>query len=496
MSTAEAMANDIGEFGNPDVLAEAEDLVMLKLDTPLLPGRSVPKAFAISSDRSMLTTDYRGFVGNRGFLVKQSYPRALLAGCPAFKSAKGLLSTARDVLCKTHTLVIVHNRDAVVDLAAWFPGVLELVLFHNLNCQRTEKAHMQGNRPISRLNRLCGNTPAIGAEELYLSPFALTTLFACCPKISHVQASMEYIVRMASQVKAEGLSHLPLLENCRELTLGRVTQLVDGTHAPLSEVDENVVDMALEQYPDIEQLQVVATRPGVIPRIAKFARITRLSLMCYNSSGANGNELRHFDQLTKVLQVLSLTHLKLVCFSHVSLLKISETCKNLQSLSLSGSHVCNEKVPPNSFPKLRSLALPDGIKDDPFFSLMRAAHGLTELRLEGRWTVKMFVGGPLDSSRPQHERLRALTLSTDLPLTSLHVSIAGLREMMQSMPALVTLCTDSYDIRLFVGHFHPRVRVAWTACTVCAAEFPKIDAEQAEMWRNVYMRDMLPKAES
>lgn len=496
MSAAESMANDIGEFGDPDELAEAEDLVMLKLDTPLPPGRSVPKAFAISSDRSMLTTDYRGFVGNRGFLVKQSYPRALFAGCPAFKSAKRLLVTAQDVLCKTHTLVIVHNRDAVVDLAAWFPGVLGLVLFHNLNCQRTEKAHMQGNRPISRLNRLCGNTPAMGAEELYLSPFALTTLFACCPKISHVQASMQYIVRMASQVKAEGLSHLPLLEGCRELTLGRVAQLVDGTHTPLSEVDENIMDMALEQYPDIEQLQVVATKPGVIPRIAKFAHVTRLFLMWYDSSGANGNDLCPFEQLTKVLEGLSLTHLKLVGFSDVRLLKISETCRNLESLSLSGSHVCNENVPPDAFPKLRSLALADGSNDEPFLSLLQAARGLTELRLEGHRTVKMFVGRPLNSSRMRHELLRVLSLSTDLPLTSLQVSIADLHEMMQSMPALVTLCTDSYDIRLFVGHFHPRVRVAWTACTVCAAEFPRMDAEQAEMWRKVYMRDMLLNGDS
>ncbi|KAH6923426.1 hypothetical protein HPB50_001065 [Hyalomma asiaticum] len=108
----------------------------------------------------------------------------------------------------------------------------------------------------------------------------------------------------------------------------------------------------------------------------------------------------------------------------------------------------------------------------------------------------MFVGRPLNSSRTRHELLRVLTLSTDLPLTSLKVSIADLHEMMQSMPALVTLCTDSYDIRLFVGHFHPRVRVAWTACTVCAAEFPRMDAEQAEMWRKVYMRDMLLNGDS
>ncbi|XP_037524441.1 uncharacterized protein LOC119401614 [Rhipicephalus sanguineus] len=488
MSTTEAMADDISEFGDPYELVEAEELVMLKLEAPLPPGRSVPKAFAVSSDRSMLTTDYIGFVNNRGFLVKYSYPRALFAGCRDFKGGKGFLATARDVLCKTHTLVIVHNRDAVVDLAAWFPGVLALVLFHNLNCQRTEKAHMQGNRPISRMNRLCGTTPGLGAEELFLSPFALTTLFAFCPDISHVQAPMEYIVKMAGQVKAEGLRQLPLLESCRELTLGRLTRIVDGRYVTMSEVDENTMKMAIEQYPDIEQLQVAAMKPNAIPLIARFTRLRRLHLMSYSDGR---DELCRFDRLIKLLEELRLTHLKLMCFMDVSLLKISEACKNLESLSLTECAVSDENVPRDAFLKLKSLALADGIKEKPFFSLLRAARGLTELRLENRWTVMMFVGGPLNSPRQRHEFLRSLTLGTDLAVTRLQVSIADLHAMMQSTPALVTLRTDSYDIRLFVGHFHPRVRLTWTACTVCAAEFPKMDAEQAEMWRDVYIGDLL-----
>ncbi|XP_037580980.1 uncharacterized protein LOC119464188 isoform X2 [Dermacentor silvarum] len=414
MSCAEAMADDLGQFGDPDELADAEDLVMLKLERPLPAGRTVPKQFTLSGDRSTLTMDYLGFVGNRSFLVKQCYPRALFAGCPGLKSAKGFLTTAQDVLCKTHTLVIVHNRDAVVDLTAWFPDVLALILFHNLNCQRIEKAHVQGNRPISRLQRLCGTTPGIGADELYLGPFTLTNLFACCP-------------------------------------------------------------------------EVAAVKPDVISRISNFPLLTRLCLMCYDDT----QELCRFDRLTKVLEELSLTHLKLVCFTDVSLRTISETCKHLQSLSLSGSEVCNEDVPCDAFPKLRSLALADGIVEKPFFSLLRAARGLTDLRLENYWTVMMFVGGPMSSPRPRHELLRRLTLGTDFPVTKLQVSIADLRDVMQSAPSLAALCTDSYDIRMFVGSYHPRVRLTWTTCTACTAEFPKMDSQQEDMWRNVFMGGLL-----
>ncbi|XP_037580950.1 uncharacterized protein LOC119464167 isoform X2 [Dermacentor silvarum] len=414
MSCAEAMADDLGQFGDPDELADAEDLVMLKLERPLPAGRTVPKQFTLSGDRSTLTMDYLGFVGNRSFLVKQCYPRALFAGCPGLKSAKGFLTTAQDVLCKTHTLVIVHNRDAVVDLTAWFPDVLALILFHNLNCQRIEKAHVQGNRPISRLQRLCGTTPGIGADELYLGPFTLTNLFACCP-------------------------------------------------------------------------EVAAVKPDVISRISNFPLLTRLCLMCYDDT----QELCRFDRLTKVLEELSLTHLKLVCFTDVSLRTISETCKHLQSLSLSGSEVCNEDVPCDAFPKLRSLALADGIAEKPFFSLLRAARGLTDLRLENYWTVMMFVGGPMSSPRPRHELLRRLTLGTDFPVTKLQVSIADLRDVMQSAPSLAALCTDSYDIRMFVGSYHPRVRLTWTTCTACTAEFPKMDSQQEDMWRNVFMGGLL-----
>lgn len=487
MSCAEAMADDLGQFGDPDELADAEDLVMLKLERPLPAGRTVPKQFTLSGDRSTLTMDYLGFVGNRSFLVKQCYPRALFAGCPGLKSAKGFLTTAQDVLCKTHTLVIVHNRDAVVDLTAWFPDVLALILFHNLNCQRIEKAHVQGNRPISCLQRLCGTTPGIGADELYLGPFTLTNLFACCPEFSQVQAPMEYIVKMTEQVKAEEWHHLPLLESCRELTLGGIARLADGRYTMLGEADGKTMDMALEQYPDIKQLQVAAVKPDVISRISNFTLLTRLCLMCYDDT----QELCRFDRLTKVLEELSLTHLKLVCFTDVSLRTISETCKHLQSLSLSGSEVCNEDVPCDAFPKLRSLALADGIAEKPFFSLLRAARGLTDLRLENYWTVMMFVGGPMSSARPRHELLRRLTLGTDFPVTKLQVSIADLRDVMQSVPSLAALCTDSYDIRMFVGSYHPRVRLTWTTCTACTAEFPKMDSQQEDMWRNVFMGGLL-----
>ncbi|XP_075531094.1 uncharacterized protein LOC142564123 [Dermacentor variabilis] len=487
MSCAEAMADDLGEFGDPDELADAEDLVMLKLEKPLPAGRTIPKQFTLNDDRSILTVDYRGFIGHRSFLVKQCYPRVLFARCPGFKSAKGFLAAAQEVLCKTHTLVIVHNRDVVVDLTAWFPDVLALVLFHNLNCQRIEKAHEQGNRPISRLKRLCGNTPGIGTDELFLGPFTLTNLFACCPEFSQVQAPMEYIVKMTDQAQSGEWYNLPLLESCRELRLGGIARLAGGKYTILSKADGNTMDMALKQYPDIEQLQVAAVKPEVISRIPKFAQLTRLCLMCSDDT----QDLCRFDRLTPVLEELSLTHLKLVCFTDVSLRTISETCEQLQSLSLSGSEVRDEDIPCDAFPKLRSLALADGIAEKPFFGLLRAAPGLTDLRLENYWTVMMFVGGPMSTPRPRHEHLRRLTLGTDLPVTKLQVSIADLRDVMRSAPSLVRLCTDSYDIRLFVGSYHPRVRLAWTTCTACTAEFPKMDSQQNDMWRNVFMRGLL-----
>ncbi|KAK8762929.1 hypothetical protein V5799_034466 [Amblyomma americanum] len=454
------------------------------LEKPLPAGRPLPKQLILDTGRSKITTDHRGLIKHRSFLVKQNFPSALLAGCPGLKSAKGFLSTVQDVLTKTHTLVIVHNRNHIVDLTAWFPTVRALILYHNLNVQLIEKAYVQVKRPSSCLERLCGTTPGMGADELSLGPFTLTTLFACCPELSQLQAPMQYVVKTAKQFKEGQWDYpLPVLNNCRELSLGGIARVRGGRYAMLATTDAETIDMALEQYPDVEEMQVATLSSSVLARITKFRRLQRLAVMCHENDA-----LCDFDpHMSAVLQEFSLTHLVLVCFEGVRLSTIAGTCRNLEKLSISGSKFLNEDIPLDAFPKLTSLSVGDSVSDQAFFSLLLAARGLTELCLDCKCTVSAYIRGPLVEPRPRHESLQRLSLGTDLSLKALHATTEDLHATMKCAPALKRLSTDSYDIRIFVGNYYPRVKVAWTSCTVCAAEFPKMDAQQEELWRTVFL---------
>lgn len=480
MSCAEAVAEALSEFGDADELASAVSLVVLKLEKPLQTKKPLPRQLSLDSDGWRLTTDHEGFAACRGFLTRHAFPAVLFAGCPELASTRSFLIAARDVLCGgTHTLIIVHNRDRLLDLVTWFPSVSVLVLYHDLKLQIEKKELVEELKHSSRLERLYGTTPALGADKLFLCPLTLTVLMANCPLLSQVQAPLHEIVQFEPVFPR--LTPPSLLDSCRELTLGCNVRRPDGESIMLGDAAPVLIDRVRKYCPAVEQLHVTATAAAnALTRLKKFTRLRRLSLMHAGDTRCPFN-----DNVKGVLQTLSLTHLALEYIHEVSVSTIAETCTNLQSLSLSNCQLLDEAVADDAFPKLKHLCLCEQVSVKVFRTIFHAARGLTDLRLDGANVVAPFVTWPFRAVREPYKFLQRLTLGTDKSLEEMSGDPVVLRATFRLMPALQWLCTDSYDIRIFAQCYHPSLALAWTRCTTCMAEFPKVDASQEEIWRKV-----------
>ncbi|XP_050048584.2 uncharacterized protein [Dermacentor andersoni] len=481
MSCWEDMMRAVGEMGDPDELANSEGLVMLKLEKPLPSGRTIPQQLTADASRSVLTTDQEGLTGCRSFLIKQCYSTVLFAGLPALKSTKGFLAAAKDIVGKAQELIIVHNRDLVADLMSWFSKVTRLILYHDLMLQMESSSHVREMAHTSHLCQVWGTTPALGTEELFLCPLTLTTLVANCPMLSEIQAPLDEIVLLADRFRIQSPHPPPLLGECRELKLGSHFRRPNRNAIMMGDASLACIEKALERYPHLEQLQVTTTSRKILTRITEFSRLKRVNIMY----AAQGGMCPFDPYITKMLQALALTHLTLKYFEGAHLSTIARTCKNLECLSLLGCNICNEKIQSGMFSKLKSLEISDSIMDDAFFTLLNVAEGLTNLYLDGEWIISAYVGGPPNPShlRPIHPVMEQLTLVTNWTLPQLCVVPEEVRRMVESMPVLKRLSTDSYDIRLCVQNYYPRVTVAWTTCTTCTAEFPKGGIVQHEIWR-------------
>ncbi|XP_077548957.1 uncharacterized protein LOC144162339 [Haemaphysalis longicornis] len=506
LSYTEAMEKTIREMGDIDEFVNAEDVIVLKVDTPLPAKCRIPSQLAVDADRTRLTTNCKGLTGCLRFLARYRYPSVLLAGLPKLASAPSFLAAAREVLCGTQTLIIVHNRDHILDLVGWFPCPT-LMLYHDLithqhkeldgkdtsskdkdgkdntskdkdGKDKTSKdkdgKDKDGNDNFSHLVAVYGTVPALGCDQLCITNESIRSLLENTGKLSTLQAPMREVVlsvRLSDTLDGELSSQELLLEHCEEMTLGfHVYSRWDRTIEPPARAD--VVKGALALCPNHRRLKVTTDSKEVFPLIAKFSRLVRLSVMYVGKE-----QWLPFDpNVTRLLQSLpSLTHLALTNFQNVSLLTINMTCENLQSLTLAGSRGVEECVY-LAFPKLTSLTISDCLPSCVVSDVvMCALFTITDLCIEGTYCCGSFITYPPPFP---FRHLQRLTLKTDKPLLALLACPENLHTLFGRMPALEQLMTDSYDIRLFVQCYLPHVKLDWTQCVVCDTEYPKVNAVQ------------------
>lgn len=466
------------ELGDPDRLVGEEDLIVLKLDKPSASPHRFPKRCLLDASCQLVTLNKETFVASRAFLGKQRFLSALFAGCEAFTSSNAYSSAARDILKHAKTLAIVHNRDLVMDLVTRFPSVSVLVLWHDLRLQ--SEPNERFSEKSSSLTTLVGSTPGLGVDHLFICPITIASLLASCPWLTEVHSPMNEVVIMTDASAFCGFPvPAPMICSSPELILGCHLERLDESTFVVEDGSARCVARAARTYPNLRHLWLNTTCTDALASVTDFSNLRRLSLMF----AADGSLCPFAPHAARLVRKFNLDELSLKNFDDVSLSYVAKHCRNLRTLSLITCNVSEEEASADWFPKLESFRVGRSISTPTFRGLLSACRRLKRLELRSDGACGMFLDpGVSTTTFPELERLH---FGTYLTLKELGASIADLRALSLRLPALRILATDSYDVRLFFENYVPRVKLAWTTCAVCAAEFPKLDKNQGVTWQMV-----------
>lgn len=476
---------------DPDKLVLAEDLVILVMrDSWQMPKKGrLPFGFCLDSARHILTTDQKALTTNRMLLGKNNVATAVFAGCGGFEVAKSFRNAAKQVLDGAETLVIVHNRDIVWDLVDWFPTVKTLLLLHNLRLQFDDNVRVLPPARRSDLEELLGNTPAMGSNDLYINRNAIVGLLAKCPKLRRLQSSLHGDLMSGRQHPAYNaiLSH-EALRSCREVRLGCYLERVDNAAFVLDGVSAKGLQKVHKVFPEVTYLEVVLKSADVMPVIAKFTHLTALIV----AFAYEDVQLLDFTpDMSSVLEKMHrLEELSLNYFERVSISEIARKCPLLRKLSLMHCTLVCEgpetfsggryPFPPRALEFLKLNVHCSSIKY-LIALLTSCSKQAKQLWMDHPVACRAFIQSAIKTKFSVLERL---TLSTDGPAT-LFMNEAEFPVLLEALPALKHVTTDSYDLRLLFWNFTSppgRVGLAWCQCTICAAEFPRVDKSQKEFW--------------
>ncbi|KAK8762932.1 hypothetical protein V5799_034458 [Amblyomma americanum] len=480
------------ELGDPDKLCGLEDHIVLKFTEPWQPSRmtasaELPTGLHFEDGGLRITATAESFVKNCGIICQRRVVAALFAGCAELRSCGPLASAARKVLSSAETLVIVHNRDYVVNLVDWFRSVEVLVLHHDLKRQALPEGWKMPEGPsLPQLKRLIGNTPGLGLGNLYMLPATIYALACGCPQLYEVQTSMHEVLDPMNTLLDTMLTLNPPLLTSPSLVLGMCMERLDGrTFTPRAcDITPFLMTRARENFRGVRRLEVCTWRLDSVPVIRRFTDVTDLTL-----SYVAGSAIPFWRLYEDVLMQLRLEHLTLRFISDIRLWTIARNWPDLQSLSLVECSVANEQqeILRGSLQSLVSLRLcfsENGaeVEKRAVNMLLNATTQLATLRLEGAVLCALFLDrcsmGPFPS-------LQHLTLATDKPLPGLGLTGDDLQCLVGALPSLRYAATDSYDLRLFFQHYMPAVMTGWCHCTTCAAEFPRLDDDQKTVWNNM-----------
>lgn len=213
------------DFGDPDLLVHEENLVLLKLCKPWRTSHPLPKGCNLvdNHDSRTLRTTTDGLVCARKDLKKVGVIGALFAGCVAFGTKPAVAEAAVEVLASGSTLVLIHNRDNVCQLAVRFPCVRVLVLFHDLRVHLAKElaggskdattlrmiseffSGLGPGKHLSRLQRVTGDCPGMGCDHLVIDLNHQADLAKLCPEVreqrmSHLLSNLPYVTTRGTHI--------------------------------------------------------------------------------------------------------------------------------------------------------------------------------------------------------------------------------------------------------------------------------------------------------
>lgn len=474
---------------DPDKLVSEEDLIILAMkDTWQMPRR-LPAGLRPNLEGHFLSMNQKSMVTNRALLGKNNVATAVFAGCGSFETSRHLCTAAQHVLEGAETLIVVHNKDLVWDLVGWFPTVKTLWLLHNVRLQVDDELRPLPPTRESGLEELLGDTPGAGSTSLHMNLNAIAALLARCPKLRRLESSLLGDLLHGEQ-QHPAYDAVLLHETLRagpQVRLGTYVTRIDGSPFTMEGVSAAALEEARTIFPMTTYLELVLQGPDVVPVIANFTNLTTL-IVAFSYAGVT---LDFAPAMSSVLEKLPLLEeLSLTYFQCVRATVIARHCPRLRKLSLVYCMVVCEDAgallegeSPFPPPALEFLRLGIRCTDPGYLTTLIACCStqVKELWLDDQRACHAFVRSAVTAEYPV---LGRLMLNTNA-VASEFLKPTEHSKLLKNLPALTSISTDSYGLRLLFWHYVSppgKVALSWSQCTVCAAEFPGLSEVQHRLW--------------
>ncbi|XP_077507314.1 uncharacterized protein LOC144116457 [Amblyomma americanum] len=469
----------VEQFGDPWFLLLAEDYIVLKLETPWPADVPLPGGYSMrDNDGRLLVTNQASLVSATNSLRETRISEALFAGCAAFESSNVYEASAREVLRFAGKVCIVHNRDTIFRLIRMFPNAKVLSLPHDLCVHAVELDEPYRIRgaplvPTSELRELEGSTRIGCASSLLFTEETVLQILHTCPNVRRFDvASVQRAFLQLAKSSPPGGRHNA--SNFTHLMLGFEAKISNCGHVFTAGADD--VQLAAGKFPLLEVLQVIV---GSLPAFAaisafRYLRSLSVSLAASVRFADVGAELQSLLKTWPRMESLSLW-----CCGGLRLASLTMLCPKLKTLRLVSCEISSDDTPLDygAFPQLRTVQLCVKLPMVVFDGFFYATSGtLRNLLIAGDAICRGFLHlCCLHDRQISFPCLEELTLDTALTVVALQLKPERLHHLLNSLPALRHLSTDSYDLRLFVENYCvPRgsVSLSWCECVYCAVHRP------------------------
>lgn len=441
-----------------DELTRETDHIQLGLVEPWLDSHPLPEGVE-APHPSRLRMGQDAFVARRYELAEHRYAFAMFAGCDAFSSRPEFAEAAEHVLDGTPAIYVYHNRNTLSELLELFPRTQRITLKHDLS-ESEGFVYAQTKEP-HHLVHLEGNFADHENTGLAVYGDAVTDILMACPNLRLLDADI-----LPALEAAQNNNELrAVIGNLLVVVLGGYSYGHDGCVQSFVPASADQIKCAAEMCPDAGLVYVAVDSPDPVQELTEFNSPSKLCV----SYEPDTTAFCPFSSVVPALKKFDLSALSLRNFRDVDLNKVAKTGeKTLRLLSLDHCHVLDEEVKSTAFRNLVALritwATPVTLQ-----CLLSECPELEYLKLGSTEVSRMFLSRLF--TKTSMTSLRSLELRLDHPLEHHGLGEEDLNAMVQSLPSLRYVSTNSPEVRLFLRQSAPHIRIGTLFCALCAAEF-------------------------
>lgn len=443
-----------------DELTRETDHIQLGLVEPWLDSKQLPDDVA-APHPSRLRMGQDAFVAQRHALAAHRYAFATFAGCDAFRSSPDFAEAVAHVLDGTPAIYIYHNRNTLSDLLDIFPGTQRFVLKHDLSdIEGYVHTAREDPHPLVHIE---GNFLDHEDSRLTVYGDAVADLLAVCPNMRYLAAD----ILPALDAAQENEELRAVIGKQLELVLGGYVYGEDGTVESFVPATADHIRCAAQVCPDAGLVYLAVDASDSVLELTEFNGPSKLSVAYESETTA----FCPFSSVVPALKKFELSALNLKNFKDVDLHKVAKTGeKTLRILSLDHCHVLDEEVKSSAFRNLVALrvtwATPMTLQ-----CLLCECPELEHLKLGSSEVSRLFLSRLFPKT--SLTSLRNLELRLEHSLEHHGLGEEDLNTLLESLPSLRYVATNSAEIRLFLKNSAPHVRIGTLYCPLCAAEICK-----------------------